>query len=540
MRGYLEDIESRSVSGRLFVKVSSQVGLTVCGDNIFPTLQERVMKWAFDPKRNVQGVPDEAWRGEAFEISTENSEQVEAVVLEEPRYWAFRLCERLKDTGRIWTTEVGIAERSMNEVAFGCRVICSQRGNAEPIPRSIPRLVRNIVFAEQAFLDGRQTAAEPWIVSTNGEVDEFVSFLKKPDRNHPVIVFSLPEGRENPRDTVISPGDFIRQTAGFVHSVVLTSPASYALTNRLGKEFSVYRQAIRTYNPGFDPDADLPTDHPLATAARIKNWESDKAFIDFLVDQTLRLTRPRDVLEREQPSFLQIKRHAAEQARQKASSEGQTDSDQLRLAIQEVSTLKQEVELSVNMATEAEKEREEARSELAQEKARYMALQARLNAVLKERPATVPALPDTLDEIECWAERNLSGQVVVLPRALKSLRDSKFKNVKLVCDALVLMRDHYIPMRRIGGNDCKTQFEAKLADLGLDNTKCFAQENKAKKYCGEYYVTYQGVRHELDWHLKGSNSRDERQGFRLYYFWDTDTEQVIVGHLPSHLRTDIT
>ena len=103
-----------------------------------------------------------------------------------------------------------------------------------------------------------------------------------------------------------------------------------------------------------------------------------------------------------------------------------------------------------------------------------------------------------------------------------------------------MMRDFYVPMKRKGGIELKNGFDQRLSELRLVNTACFAQENKAKKFGDTYYVRYQGAMRELDMHLKGSNSRNGRLGFRLYYFWDAETAQVVVGYLPGHLKTDIT
>lgn len=228
MKQTAENISVQDAERRIFVQVASQVALVVRGDNIFRELQERVLKWGFDPGRNLRNIPDGAWKGDSFEIDQDNSEQAEAVKLEEPRYWAFRLRERLKDTSRIWTTEVGIGERSPTEAVFGVRLICAQRGNAEPIPRSIPNFVRGIAFTQGAYLDGRPTSADPWLVDSDEEVDALVAFLEAPHRHHPVVAFSLPEGSHNPEETAIPIQSFIRRTVGFVHTVVVTSSAAFA------------------------------------------------------------------------------------------------------------------------------------------------------------------------------------------------------------------------------------------------------------------------------------------------------------------------
>lgn len=538
-----ESISIEDSERRIFVQVSSQVGLVVRGYDIFRELQERVLKWGFEPGRNLRNIPQGAWEGESFEIDQDNSEQAEAVRLDAPRYWAFRLQERLKDTARIWTTEVGLGERSPTEAVFGCRLICSQRGNSEPIPRSVPKFVRGIAFAQDAYLDGRRTSPDPWVVETEDDVDRLVRFIEAPHRNHPVVVFSLPDGSNDPNDTAVPVQAFIRRTVGCVHPVVITSGAAFALTDSIGKEFSVYRQAVRTYNPGFDLATHLPTDHPVATAARIADWGENPgaSFTDFLVEQALRITRPRDVLEREQPPFQQVKRIAAQRARETASAAGSDDSELLRLAEEEVRATKQEAEASLELALNADAERLQAISELRQNKASYMALQARLDSLLAEQPtSTATPIPASLEDIEAWARTHLSGQVELHPKAVKAVRDSDFKDVALVYNALVMIRDLYVPMKRVGGIELKNAFEVRLAELGLENSRCFAQDNKAKQFGGAYFVRYQESTRELDWHLKGSNSRDGRLGFRLYYFWDAETARVVVGYLPGHLKNDIT
>jgi hypothetical protein len=543
MRLSTENISVQDAERRIFVQIVSQVGLTVYGPQIFRELQERVLKWGFDPSRNLRNIPEGAWEGNSFEIDQENSEQAEAIKLDEPRYWAFRLRERLKDQSRIWTTEVGIAERSATEVAFGVRLICAQRGNAEPIPRSIPNFVRGIAFTQDTYLDRRRTSPDPWIVESEKDVEELVAFLGAPHRHHPAVVFATPEGSENADETAILVRPFIRRTVGSVHAIVIKSEAAFALTDRVGREFSVYRQAVRTYNAGFNPSTDLPTDHPVATAARISDWGDNvgSTFTDFLVEQVLRVTRPRDVLEREQPSFQHVKRIAAHRARENASAQGQGEAELLRLADEELRAAKQDADASLELALNADAERQQALSELRQIRASYMALQARLDAVLSESSKTAPpSLPDSLDEIEVWAQTHLSGQVELHPKAIKAARDSDFKDIDLVYNALLMMRDLYVPMRRIGGIERMNAFEQRLAELGLENTPCFAQQNKAKNFGGAYFVRYEGSTRELDWHLKGSNNRDERLGFRLYYFWDAETARVVVGHFPGHLKNDIT
>jgi hypothetical protein len=75
-----------------------------------------------------------------------------------------------------------------------------------------------------------------------------------------------------------------------------------------------------------------------------------------------------------------------------------------------------------------------------------------------------------------------------------------------------------------------------MRELGLENTPSFAGPGAGEQGDG-YFIDYGRQRRALGHHIKGSNSRDERYGFRIYYFWDDDSKQMIIGWLPSHLRT---
>ena len=531
-------------TNRIFVQVTSQISLEVRGDDAFREIQKRILKWAFDPKRILRGIPDEAWEGKSFEIDAENSEQAAVIALEDPKYWAFRLKEGHKDGHRNWTTEVGLAEPEQGKIVFGCRVICSQRGNSEPYPRSIPRFVRGIAYKQDAWLDGRPTSPYPWFVDLEDDVNELVDFLSSPHRRHPVVAFAVPEDSDDLSQTAIQVDKFIRQTVGFVHSAVLSSNASYALTEKLGREFSVYRQAVRSYNPGFDPESDDLSDHPLATASTIREWESQtpNSFMDFLVQQTLRLTRPRDILEREHPPFQKVKRIVAERARSAAKAAGQSNTELLALADEEVRAAEEAAQENLALAVNADAEKEQALSELRQINARYMALQARVDTLQAQVAVVVKPtidLPDSLEQIENWAKTHLAGAVELHNRALRGAKKAEYEDIKLIYNALLLLRDFYVPMRREGDAELRSAFKSRCQELGIEEQQTFSG-NRAGEEGDSYYVRINQRPILLDRHLKKGTSRDPRYCFRLYFFWEKTTSQVVVGWLPSHLSTRAT
>jgi hypothetical protein len=50
-----------------------------------------------------------------------------------------------------------------------------------------------------------------------------------------------------------------------------------------------------------------------------------------------------------------------------------------------------------------------------------------------------------------------------------------------------------------------------------------------------------GDKQLLALHFKnGGNTRDPERCLRIYYFWDDESQQVVVGSLPGHLDTRAT
>jgi len=58
----------------------------------------------------------------------------------------------------------------------------------------------------------------------------------------------------------------------------------------------------------------------------------------------------------------------------------------------------------------------------------------------------------------------------------------------------------------------------------------------------DYYVTYpvgSMQRAFLQFHIVKGTAHEDRFCMRIYFFWDEDTNQVVVGWLPSHLSNRI-
>jgi hypothetical protein len=157
---------------------------------------------------------------------------------------------------------------------------------------------------------------------------------------------------------------------------------------------------------------------------------------------------------------------------------------------------------------------------------------------LSKNAAAVP-IPSSLDQLESWCRDYLSGAVELHNRAIQGSKKSRFEDYALIYKALLLLRDAYVPMKRDGGLDKKAIFDDGCKKLGLSEEPTFTGDRWGEE--GDtYLVRYVGRRCLLDRHLKKGTSKDERYCFQLYFFWDEESGQVVVGWLPSHLDTRVT
>lgn len=149
----------------------------------------------------------------------------------------------------------------------------------------------------------------------------------------------------------------------------------------------------------------------------------------------------------------------------------------------------------------------------------------------------VPALESYAD-IPSWTERHFQGRVVLAGRALRALKSAGFEDVGLVGRAIEVLAGSYWRMKSGGGGKAlRDAFEKELRDLRLQETKSISRDRQGKAR-DDFSIDWDGRRLMLDRHLKNNTkTRDPRHCLRVYFTWDETTGQVVIGHLPGHMRT---
>lgn len=150
--------------------------------------------------------------------------------------------------------------------------------------------------------------------------------------------------------------------------------------------------------------------------------------------------------------------------------------------------------------------------------------------------AAAPSL-GSYEELPAWVSEHYSGRVALAGRAMRALKGAEFENVGLVGEAIHLLATTYWDMKTGGGLDLRDAFEGALRDLRLLETPSIrpGQQGKARD---DFVIEWNQHRLTLDRHLKNrSGTRDPKRCFRLYFSWDNATQQVVIGHLPGHMKT---
>lgn len=500
-------------------------------------------------------LPEEAWRGESFECGVPGH-SIEAISIPEDKIWSVRLVHpdapfagREAVPGRTWTTEVAF-RRQDEGVQFGIRVLCaSQAYSTQDIALTRPRLVLNL--AKHFILkEVRPIEPHPIRLRVESELDVLYGLLTNPARTMPVMLLTEADPRNldvhvQVSPYVLDPDNLARKVEGLAYVVTIPRNLTFPWTNRVGKAWSAFLGAVRTYQPGLDFDEDSPTEHPLALLKNIlffrhKGLEAEAAFAAFLVDQVYQYGATKRVDWNGCLFLADARMYRAKKAREASRDERELlelYEKEITALQQKIEELQQEAEGFNNDAMQSERDRDIYIEENQRLRHRIDALQAALEAKTGESVDASLPIPDNYDELPEWVITNLAGRLVLHPRALRGLNEAEYEDVEHVYRALLLLANEYRNMRQ-GHDGAKEAFDKTVSELGLKHGPSITK-GRAGEEGGAYYVPYPlGTQRQqfLERHLRNKgNTRDPKRCLRIYFFWDADRPQVVVGWLPGHL-----
>lgn len=402
--------------------------------------------------------PQAAFEGDEFKVELP-AWHADAIPLVDLGIWAGRLSQPDQPfrgqppvAGRVWTTDFTFRRRGEEDILVGIRVTCSDAFGNEPITFTRPGMVLGLA-KEVGLWESDRIDGTPRTIESEDDIERFWQFLTDPKRRLPVFFITPLDGGHY----LVDPDDLARRTLGTAYVVKIPWDLGFRWTLKVGKPWSAFLGAVRTYRADLDFEGSWPTSHPLALAERIEQWSFDgavgrRAFEQFLVQQALADSAHRYV-DWETLVFWPEARSIA------ASS---------NLAHVEVAgqQLPEEVaELIEQMKAQVAEEREHAEGWFAD----LEAARIDLDSIKEERRnliAQVDALRSALanktveagegsdveplkfgDFEDCVATQ-LAGRLKLHQRAIRGLDDAEYEDVGLAWNALCLLADDYRDMKK--------------------------------------------------------------------------------------------
>lgn len=483
-----------------------------------------VLSWLKNKQRLK--LPAAADRGEPFEIDAAEGQPVSVVRFD--TFWSLQF-DRFDNEvpGRIWRTEASVGY-SDSAALVGVRLAVIDASPWSDFVRSVPRVIRDLIRSPGLHDYGVALTDSPSAPTSDYELSQLISLLESKQRTRPVVVFSSWEGIDAENDA----REAAQRLAGLAHVYVLTDQQSWLLTERIGREFSVWKGAIRTYNPGFNPLVDEITQHPPAT----REWLNTRfggldRFYSVLVGSFATRTIRDASLEEALPPFRAVKQAILQKQIATLSSASKKKTEREQLLEQNNALLKQQIDektAEFNLADaevkQAEAERDQYRSQLSAIRGKVDSLEQRIG-----KSALQIEYPDSFDSLDEWALKYLAGRLILLNRAVRAARKSPFNEPKVAYRCLERLAREYVDARRSGA-----PVDGLFDDLGVHLERT-GDPVRLSQWKEEYFVPHRTKSEFLAWHLKRGSDKNETNTLRIYFFYDEDDEQVIVGHLPGHL-----
>ena len=574
-------------SGRPRVRTTYQLRAALHGgspEQVVAAARSVVLDWI--EEKLGRALPKAILDGES-DSEELHGQRIEAVCLEAGREWCLRysrpdepLPDRAAEPGRTWSTDVALVVRE-GHVDLGVRDRCAstQSENSSP-PRFRPRFVRDLVD-RMDVRDVARLTAHPWVVESDAQLDALHGLVQDARRRLPVVLLTEADARRVPLETrrfLLDESWMASNCRAIAHVVVMPRPQSFGWSARVGRTWSAFQGAVRIYRPGLDFAEDALHDHPLVMPERILVFAEDgrtmeDAFQRYLRDQLVaqltanepdwtdfRFVREAKAIHAESLRRELEKRLASEEQtalRRRALAGVEADvAEDLKAAESARAAVHQnaidQLKRHVHEADELAQAYHDDAKQAVQERDRVLEdnrrLRARIDLLLaglhRGAGTEMPRVerPHALDEIAEWAAKHLAGSLVLHARAVRGLKDAAFENVGLIVDALELLATVYRDVC-MGDTQARERLESGLHELGLQSTPS-GDETSLGRQGDAYFIRWpfaNSPQKLLKMHLKNNgNSRDPRRCLRIYFFWDPDSLQVVVGWLPSHLPNTYT
>ncbi|MGA7524075.1 MAG: hypothetical protein WBW84_16605 [Acidobacteriaceae bacterium] len=498
--------------------------------------REQVLRWA--QNKVIGQLPAQAWEHTSFEHFS-SGRLCSAVRLngDERDIWSLRIEDPDKSVaGRTWTSEVTIVSASATQPAsFTLRLVVGTSEQILIIEPHVPGVVRQLIERPGLFAGKYRLFDHPFVIKTTHSIELLMNALVDPSRKVPIIALSVPSEASDPDQPLLDAKTLAQACAGLAVVVVIPAAFTWSLTEEFGKQLSVYEGAARVYLPGFTEDANPFGGHELVLPPKVLTPTWPTAALTRLRwiaanGSVRRLNLGRDVV-----AFASLKAEEIQQRQARLAQTGASEREQLEAAEERLALMEVQLAEAVNYQQEfsdlhaaAEERAEAAETQLRAATFRIQQLLSEVKGAGTAPDSQIP-LPETWAEFTNWCDVNLAGRVLLTPRARRALRDAVYEDVQLAAKSLLWLANEF---REAKMGEPDGSLRDRIVAPGVLNAHCGSDS---------FMIEWQDKSHDVEWHIKnGGNTHDPTRCLRIYYFWDDQSQQVVIATMPAHIRTDAT
>lgn len=476
------------------------------------------------------------------------SEEYAGVVLsvlydEQARKWAMKFVQPDSNVpARIWTTQAAFYEET-GSIHADIVVMCtSPKSCASPVPLSTPGFIEPLDSIIGLFVPDKLLFEGQTITDQQG-VDDLFKIVSDYSRKQPVIVFTQ---NKDGSDNAIDFHAFSKRCASVAKVFCLTSTATWIWSQKVGKLWSVFDGAIRTYYPEVDFEMGDMYQHPLVLKDRILTWlaeDNGKSRFEDWLCWTVRSKALEYQMSGKLVTYSDIQHMVYAERRKRLKNTTNDKDEMIELYENEVNSLSEAIVELKNRISEVEDARMQLElSNEERDKSNYaLTIQNdELIRLLKERGNDIRAditFPQTYDGFAGWCDSHLAGKVFISGKAKGTIKKAVYRDVNLVYRAVYMLGHEYREMRL--GLCERDIYIDKCQSLGIKDEGKPISEHRRGEEGDTYFFMYDGRTVAMEGHLRKGTAHDPKETLAIYFAWDEQSKRVLIGSLPAHLDTRV-
>jgi hypothetical protein len=492
--------------------------------------RHEVLKWV--ERKAGRNLPPEAWDSQDYEfLHGGRNSSAARLINQKVDIWSLRTEDPDKTVpGRVWIHEIAIGGRPSEAPMLSVRQLVSTPEEEPLIEPSAPGFMFHIAGSCDLTSDWLPLSLRPVVVASSQDAEELADQLVDTSRTLPIFAMTLPEGVIDPNQTLVDGIELAKAVFGFGRVVILPAEHTWVLTERFEKKRGVFGGAVRAYLPGFSEEAD-PYSHRLVIADRIREPDGAAQCLRWMRNLAAAESIRHGKLGSNVVPFSQVKNAALQIKQQILEETGASEGVKLAAMRNRLAALEEQVKRLESESAYYVEEHSKIEIRAQDAELQNRALTLRVQHLAEQLSVRGPIsaeidLPSGWSDFATWCESTLAGKLVLTPIARRGLRKPEFEDVELAARCLKWL--------------ATKARESLMGQTGLVLSELPIEVGVRNAHCGsdQFDLDWNGRRFTADWHVKnGGNTRDPKRCLRIYYFWDDETNQIVIADMPAHRRS---